>query len=137
MDTAPALPTAPFARPSAILRAEAAALLAANLLLYNYLFPAAWGWFALWFFVPDLSLIPFALPAKRLATTVYNVSHTYALPVLLGFASIYFHWIRTEQFACIWIAHISFDRLLGYGLKYPQSFKLTHIQRSASIGVEG
>jgi hypothetical protein len=29
----------------------------------------------------------------------------------------------------IWIAHIGFDRALGYGLKYPDSFKATHLGR--------
>jgi hypothetical protein len=29
----------------------------------------------------------------------------------------------------IWIAHIGVDRALGYGLKYPSSFKDTHLQR--------
>ena len=29
----------------------------------------------------------------------------------------------------IWIAHIGFDRLLGYGLKYPSDFKDTHLRR--------
>jgi Domain of unknown function (DUF4260) len=30
--------------------------------------------------------------------------------------------------AAIWIAHIAFDRLLGFGLKYPEAFKPTHLQ---------
>jgi hypothetical protein len=36
------------------------------------------------------------------------------------------------QISLIWLAHISFDRLMGYGLKYPGEFRRTHIQRSAS-----
>ena len=30
----------------------------------------------------------------------------------------------------IWIAHIGFDRALGYGLKYPTGFGDTHLGRS-------
>ena len=30
--------------------------------------------------------------------------------------------------ALIWTSHITFDRLLGYGLKYPTFFKDTHLQ---------
>jgi Domain of unknown function (DUF4260) len=33
------------------------------------------------------------------------------------------------QLGLIWLAHIGADRLLGYGLKYPTSFKDTHLQR--------
>ena len=36
---------------------------------------------------------------------------------------------RLFAFALIWIAHIGFDRALGYGLKYPTFFKETHLQR--------
>jgi len=29
--------------------------------------------------------------------------------------------------AFIWLAHIGFDRMLGYGLKYPSGFKHSHL----------
>ncbi|MGH3030008.1 MAG: DUF4260 family protein [Gaiellaceae bacterium] len=29
----------------------------------------------------------------------------------------------------LWLAHIGIDRLLGYGLKYPDRFRETHLQR--------
>jgi hypothetical protein len=29
--------------------------------------------------------------------------------------------------ALIWLAHIGMDRALGYGLKYPTTFKDTHL----------
>jgi hypothetical protein len=29
--------------------------------------------------------------------------------------------------ALIWVAHIGFDRMLGFGLKYPSRFKDTHL----------
>jgi hypothetical protein len=31
----------------------------------------------------------------------------------------------------IWICHVSWDRMIGYGLKYPSSFKFTHLQNVA------
>lgn len=31
--------------------------------------------------------------------------------------------------ALIWLLHIGFDRAIGYGLKYPSSFKETHLGR--------
>lgn len=31
------------------------------------------------------------------------------------------------QIALIWFAHIGFDRALGYGLKYPLGFRVTHL----------
>jgi hypothetical protein len=35
---------------------------------------------------------------------------------------------RLVPFALIWLAHQGFDRMLGYGLKYPTFFKDTHLQ---------
>ncbi len=32
--------------------------------------------------------------------------------------------------AVIWFAHLGFDRLLGYGLKYPTTFGDTHLGMS-------
>jgi hypothetical protein len=31
--------------------------------------------------------------------------------------------------ALIWAAHVGFDRMLGYGLKYPTAFGDTHMGR--------
>ena len=31
--------------------------------------------------------------------------------------------------AMIWLAHIGFDRMLGYGLKYASGFGFTHLGR--------
>jgi hypothetical protein len=35
----------------------------------------------------------------------------------------------------IWIAHIGMDRALGFGLKYPASFRFTHIQSAANPAI--
>jgi hypothetical protein len=33
----------------------------------------------------------------------------------------------TVAAALVWVAHIGFDRALGYGLKYPTGFTATHL----------
>lgn len=33
------------------------------------------------------------------------------------------------KLALIWLAHIGMERAVSYGLKYPTSFKDTHLQR--------
>jgi hypothetical protein len=35
----------------------------------------------------------------------------------------------TLSIAMIWLAHIGFDRALGYGLKYAAGFTFTHLGR--------
>jgi len=32
-------------------------------------------------------------------------------------------------YSLIWLAHIGFDRMLGFGLKYPTRFADTHLAR--------
>ena len=32
-----------------------------------------------------------------------------------------------QQIAAIWVAHVGFDRALGYGLKYADGFGFTHL----------
>ena len=35
--------------------------------------------------------------------------------------------VTLVSLALIWVAHIGFDRMLGYGLKYPTAFGHTHL----------
>ena len=46
----------------------------------------------------------------------YKVGYTLASPLVLSIAMI-------------WLAHIGFDRALGYGLKYASGFTFTHLGR--------
>jgi hypothetical protein len=120
-------------RPDILLRGEGLVALVLACTAYQHFFAGHWGWFALLFLVPDVSLLGFLRPPNKLSTGFYNVVHCYALPLLLGLAA----WNRSSgpagQFALIWVAHIGFDRFLGFGLKFPQSFRITHIQNAASI----
>jgi hypothetical protein len=38
-------------------------------------------------------------------------------------------WPIAGSVALIWLAHIGFDRALGYGLKYKAGFGFTHLGR--------
>ena len=68
----------------------------------------------------------------RLGASFYNLVHTAVGPLMLGAIAGFENWRRALLFALIWMAHIGFDRMLGYGLKYPTFFKDTHLQRVAS-----
>ena len=115
-----------------MLRLEALGLLALNLVVYARIFPGHWGLFALLFLVPDVGLILYMIPGKESARVWaahgYNLMHFYGLPLLLGAAGWFLKSPAAEMVALIWLAHISFDRAVGYGLKYGNSFKVTHLQ---------
>jgi uncharacterized protein DUF4260 len=60
---------------------------------------------------------------------LYNLAHTDVLSAGVAASSFALHRASLLPFALIRLCHIGFDRLLGYGLKYPTFFKDTHLQR--------
>jgi len=120
-------------RPDAILHLEGLFFLIVACVAYGHFYPGRWGLFALLFLVPDVALVPYLWSRGRAAAASYNLVHTYVLPLALGLVAWISNTAILGQLALIWSAHISFDRLMGYGLKYPDEFRRTHIQNSASI----
>lgn len=121
-----------IARPDLLLRAEAGLSLVVACIAYQYYFPHHWTLFALAFFAPDISLLGYVVGRSVLAPLFYNLAHNAVFPLLLAIVSFSSSSQAAGEIALIWIAHISFDRLAGYGLKYPRLFRFTHIQSAAS-----
>ncbi len=78
-------------------------------------------------FVPDFSMLGYVIN-NRIGAIVYNVGHSFLLPLVLLCISIYLQNALLVSISFIWLAHIFMDRALGFGLKYADSFKHTHIQ---------
>ena len=87
-----------------------------------------WGQFFLLLLLPDLSMAGYFF-GTRVGASAYNAAHTYVGPFLLWLISHFGHRPSLLPLALIWVAHIGFDRLLGYGMKYPTGFKDTHLGR--------
>ncbi|MCB2219483.1 MAG: DUF4260 domain-containing protein [Bacteroidetes bacterium] len=86
----------------------------------------AWWIFLLFFLVPDLSMIGYSVNTK-LGALLYNLVHHQGLAILIGLAGYYLS-IRPLLFAgLILLAHSALDRVFGYGLKYSDDFKHTHL----------
>ena len=111
-----------------ILRLEGAVVLAAASIVYA---ESGRGWvmFALLFFVPDISMLGY-LGGRKLGAAVYNVGHTYILPAALAAYGLLQSQPLALAVALIWIGHIGFDRLLGFGLKYETAFGHTHLSEA-------
>lgn len=109
---------------SRLLRLESLVLLAVCLYAY-YLFDGNWMVFGVLLFAFDVSVVGY-LKNNALGAATYNLGHSYALPsllVLVGYAN---ESRSVVLFALIWLAHISLDRSLGYGLKL-HDFHHTHL----------
>jgi hypothetical protein len=120
-------------RPAFLLRLEACFVLLASAMGFSLLH-GSWLIFALLFLAPDISLLGYmARNNLRMGAALYNAAHSYIGPAMLSLLSWRLHSPRFGQLAAIWMAHIAFDRLLGYGLKYSQAFKPTHLQSAASL----
>jgi len=118
-------PAAAGASARLVLRGEGAGVLALATGLYTGT-DAGWLLFALLFLAPDLFMLGY-LKDTRTGAFVYNLGHTYLTPGLLALIG----WTGgigwAIPVALIWVAHIGFDRLLGYSLKYPTAFRHTHL----------
>ena len=113
--------------PAIMLRVEGLGALAAACVAYSKL-GGSWGWFAALFLVPDLSMLGYLINAKVGATS-YNAVHSTLGG--LGLAALGFALGSHAMLlgASIWIAHVGFDRMMGYGLKYASAFGDTHLGR--------
>jgi len=108
-----------------LLRLEGFAAFAAALALYAH---AGFSWpiFALLFLAPDLSMLSY-LAGPHAGAVGYNLAHTYALALALAVTGFFGGLPAAIAGSLIWIAHIGFDRALGYGLKYSTGFGYTHL----------
>ena len=111
--------------PAMITRLEYAAATVFSLLAYIYL-QGPWWLFAALFLVPDLSMLGYA-SGPRVGANAYNLVHTAALPLALIVIGVVTSTQILILIGLIWFFHITWDRMLGYGLKLPTSFNDTHL----------
>lgn len=119
--------------PNLVLRAEGATLLAASAAAYAQT-GASWGLFALLFLVPDVFMLGY-LRGPRLGAAVYNLGHSTILPFLVMGLGLMLPGTLVLPVGLIWMAHVGFDRAVGYGLKYASGFRQTHLSAPAGESV--
>jgi hypothetical protein len=86
----------------------------------------SWRFFAPLFLVPDISFIGY-LFGTRIGAYCYNTMHAEVGPLILGLTGFILNSPLAVVLATIWICHVGFDRMLGFGLKYVDDFKHTHL----------
>jgi hypothetical protein len=110
-----------------LLRIEGLALLAGAAALY-WRVGGDWKQFAILFLAPDLSFAGY-VAGPRIGAAAYNTMHSTALPIALAAAGMALDVTIALQIAPIWLAHVGFDRAIGYGLKYGSGYGFTHLGR--------
>jgi Domain of unknown function (DUF4260) len=110
-----------------LLRLEGLVLFAGMTALYA-LWAGPWWLYAVLFFAPDLSFVAY-LAGPKIGAWAYNAVHATIIPLGLLTVGFGFAPPLVLSLALIWLAHIGFDRALGYGLKYSAGFGFTHLGR--------
>lgn len=87
----------------------------------------SWKHYFLFFLTPDISIAGYLIN-KQIGSYIYNTFHTYIFPILLLLIGFNENEIFLK-FGLIWIAHIAIDRFFGFGLKYKNDFKSTHLNK--------
>jgi hypothetical protein len=118
--------TIKLSMPRLMLHLEALAVLIATIAIY---FNQGYGTltFLALLLAPDLAFIVYAAD-KKMGIFAYNLAHFVGFPALLIASGVLGDWSSGVQLGLIWAAHIAMDRAIGYGLKYPDDFKHTHMQ---------
>lgn len=111
--------------PRTLLRAEGLVVLIVATIAYSRI-EGGWLLYAVLFFLPDLSMLGY-LAGPRRGAALYNLGHSYTAPALLGAIGIGSGVPELIAAALIWVAHIGFDRAVGYGFKYATGFAHTHL----------
>jgi hypothetical protein len=109
----------------AVLRLEGLTVLAVAVTAFAALH-ANWWWFAALFLTPDIAFLGY-LVNPRVGAMAYNTLHSYIAPLTLGVAAHFGKAPFLIPYVLIWVAHLGFDRALGYGLKYSSAFGDTHL----------
>ena len=85
------------------------------------------GWY-FWVFLlsPDISILGYLINTK-VGSITYNFAHHKGIAIAIIVLGYFLLSINLQFIGIIMFGHSSMDRMMGYGLKYPDSFEHTHL----------
>ncbi len=108
-----------------LLHLEYIALFACSIFLFSYT-SFSWWWFPLLILTRDISM-PEYLSGTKTGAVCYNIFHHQATTILVLCIGWYFRIDWLCLVGIILFGHSNLDRIFGYGLKYSDSFRHTHL----------
>jgi cell division protein FtsW (lipid II flippase) len=110
-----------------LLKSEQAAQLSlAIIALYYQPIQFAWWVWILLFLAPDLGIVGYLINTA-VGAVLYNMAHHKAIAGAFIIVGVLCHFPVLLLIGLLLWAHSSFDRIMGYGLKYGDSFQHTHL----------
>ena len=107
------------------LKLEELTMLLLGIYVFGFLY-YQWWWFLVLFLAPDLGMIGYAF-GNRAGAFLYNLFHHKGVAIMIYLLGFFFLVPVLQLIGVIMFSHAAFDRLLGYGLKYEEGFKFTHL----------
>jgi hypothetical protein len=107
------------------LRLEGATLLMGALLAFSTT-RQAWWLVPLTVLAPDFLAIGY-LSGTRTGSRLYNLAHSTPIPAVMVGLGLWWGMPVVLALGLVWLAHVGLDRVLGYGLKYNDDFRHTHL----------
>jgi hypothetical protein len=107
------------------LKLEELAQFALGIFVFSML-PYAWWVFPALLLLPDIGMLGYIANPKIGAFT-YNVFHHKGIAIIIGLFGVYLNSDQAVLVGVLLFSHAAFDRILGYGLKFEDSFKNTHL----------
>ena len=77
---------------------------------------------------PDVSMVGY-LVNSRIGAYLYNIAHHQSVGVIVSLIGYALNQPMVIFTGLILVGHSSMDRMLGFGLKYSDDFKNTHLGR--------
>ncbi len=108
-----------------IIKLEEVMMLALGIYLFDQL-DFAWWWFVVLLLAPDIGMLGY-LFGNKVGAATYNLFHHKGIAILVYLTGTYIALPVLQLAGIILFSHSSFDRALGYGLKYDNGFKYTHL----------
>lgn len=108
-----------------IIRIEEAMQLVLAIYLSSHL-PFAWWLYVALFLAPDMSMLGYIF-GTRIGAYCYNIFHHKGIAISVYLIGVYASSHVVMFGGLLLFGHSAFDRILGYGLKFSDDFKHTHM----------
>jgi len=87
----------------------------------------AWWWYPALILAPDIGILGYVIN-NRVGAITYNLFHHKGLALILYIAGLQYNMPVLQLAGLILFGHASMDRMFGFGLKYPDGFRYTHLE---------
>lgn len=109
-----------------LLNLEELLLFIGSVILFGLIIGYSWWMYALLFFLPDVSFAAYLINTKT-GAFFYNLLHHKGVMIGLILLGYFAQISILLAVGIVFFGHSCFDRIFGYGLKFGDDFKHTHL----------